>query len=70
MLDAGGKRGIERWFWEMGMPEGLVKFPELMKLIKQRGYKGWILVESDQCVNPAESAMLNGWYVQYVLSKV
>ena len=69
LLDAGGKRGIGRWFWEMGTPEGLVDFPALMKSIKEHSYKGWIIVESDQCINPAESAMLNGWYVRHVLSK-
>ena len=39
-MDGGGKRGIERWFREMGTPEGLVNFPALMKSIKDRGYKG------------------------------
>jgi inosose dehydratase len=70
LLVDGGKRGIERWFWEMGMPGGLVDFPALMKSIKAHNYSGWIIVESDQSINPAESAMLNSWYVKQVLSKV
>ena len=70
LLDGGGKREIERWFWEMGTAEGLVKFPALMKSIKEHDYKGWIIVESDRSLNPAESTMLNSWYVKYVLSKI
>jgi inosose dehydratase len=70
LLVDGGKRGIERWFWEMGMPGGLVDFPALMKSIKAHNYSGWIIAESDQSINPAESAMLNRWYVKYVLSKI
>lgn len=58
-----------RWFWEMGLSGGLVNFPALMKSIRQHNYSGWIIVESDQSLNPAESAMLNGWYVKNVLSK-
>jgi inosose dehydratase len=70
LLKGGGKREIERWFWEMGTPEGLVDFPALMKSIRSRGYKGWIIVESDPSPNPAESTMLNSWYVQHVLAKI
>jgi len=70
LLDSGGKQGVERWFWEMGTLGGLVDFPELMKKLKEHGYKGWIIVESDQTPDPAESAMLNRWYIKNVLSKI
>ena len=70
LLDGGGKQRVERWFWEMGTPEGLVDFPALMKSMKKHGYKGWVIVESDQALNPAESAMLNNWYIKNVLSKI
>jgi inosose dehydratase len=70
MLTAGGQRKIERWFYEMGRPGGLVNFQDLMKSINGYGYKGWIIVESEQCPNPPESCMLNSWYVQHVLSKI
>jgi len=70
ILNTGGQRKIERWFWEMGRPEGLVDFPALYKSIKAHNYSGWIIVESDQSPNPAESAMLNNWYIKNVLSKL
>ena len=69
LLSSGGKRGIERWFWEMGTPAGLVDFPKLVKSLKAHNYDGWIIVESDQAVDPAESALLNAYYVQKVLAK-
>jgi hypothetical protein len=70
LLAAGGKRGIERWFFEMGAPGGLVDFKALMESMKQHNYDGWVVVESDQSPHPEESVMLNGWYVKQVLSKV
>jgi inosose dehydratase len=70
LLNDGGQRKIERWFWEMGRPEGLVDFPALYRAIKNHDYSGWIIVESDQSPNPAESAMLNNWYIKNVLDKI
>lgn len=70
LLDGGGKQGVERWFWEMGTPEGLVDFPSLIKSMKKHDYKGWVIVESDQTPNPAESTMLNNWYIKKVLSNI
>jgi len=70
MLNGWGKKEIERWFWELGTAGGLVDFPALMKSIKQHGYSGWIIVESDRSPHPAESTMMNSWYVQHVLAKV
>ncbi len=70
LLNGGGKREIERWFFEMGTHSGLVDFRGLMKSIKQHNYDGWIVVESDQSPHVEESCMLNGWYVRQVLSKV
>ena len=68
MILAGGKRKIRRWFCEMGTPEGLVNFPALLAAMKELGYKGWIIVESDKGPQPAASSMmLNSWYVQRVL---
>jgi inosose dehydratase len=69
MLNGWGKKEIERWFWELGTVRGLVNFPALMKSIKQHGYTGWIIVESDRSPHPAESTMMNSWYVQHVLAK-
>jgi inosose dehydratase len=68
MILAGGKRKIRRWFSEMGTPEGLVDFPSLLRAMKELGYSGWIIVESDKAPQPAASGMmLNGWYLQRVL---
>jgi len=70
LLTSGGKRDVSRWFWEMGTPEGLVDFPRLVKSLKANDYAGWVIVESDQSPDPAESALLNAYYVRTVLAKV
>ena len=69
ILQNGGKRKIGRWYWEMGRAEGLVNFPELMKRLYAKGYDGWVIIDSSQSPNPAESAMLNNWYIKNVLTK-
>jgi inosose dehydratase len=66
-MQAGGEREIERWFYECGTPGGLVDFRQLMGRLTGRGYRGWIVFESDQSPNPSRSAMLNGWYASHVL---
>ena len=68
MIVAGAKQGIERWFYEMGTPGGLVDFPGLVQAMKHHGYDGWVVVESDQSPHVEESVMLNGWYRRHVLS--
>jgi inosose dehydratase len=70
LLHGGGLKGVERWFWEMGTPEGLVDFPALMRSLKNHKTKGWIIVESDHSPHPPESAMCNSWYITNVLSKI
>jgi inosose dehydratase len=64
---AGVKRGIERWYYEMGTPGGLVDFPALTQALVAHGYDGWVVVESDQSPHVEESVMLNGWYLKNVL---
>ena len=70
LLSAGGQRRVSRWFWEMSTPDGLVDFPKLTAVIKASNFNGWIIVESDQCVDPAESTALNSYYVRKVLAKI
>ena|SRR5579871_1676023 len=70
LLSAGGKRGIERWYWEMGTPTGLVDFPRLVKALKADNFAGWIIVASDESPDQAESVLLNAYYVQRVLARV
>jgi inosose dehydratase len=66
MLQAGGEREIQRWFGELGT--GCVDFPALLAAMREFGYRGWIIVESDKGPAPqATSMMLNSWYVQHVL---
>jgi inosose dehydratase len=62
---AGGPRGIERWFWELG--EGTVDVAGVVAALRGRSYDGWWIVESDQSPAPPESALLNAWVVQHVL---
>jgi inosose dehydratase len=70
MIQAGGARKIPRWFSEMGSPDGLVNFLGLLAAMRELGYSGWIIVESDKGPQPAASAMmLNSWYVQHVLKQ-
>jgi inosose dehydratase len=66
MIAAGGKREIARWFGELGT--GLVDFKGLVKAMKELGYAGWVIVESDKGPAPvASSVMLNSWYLQFEL---
>ncbi|WP_373987221.1 sugar phosphate isomerase/epimerase family protein [Duganella sp. BuS-21] len=66
LIAAGGEREIARWFGEMGT--GLVDFPALLAAMREHGYAGWIVVESDKGPEPiATGMMLNSWYRQNVL---
>ena len=67
MLQAGGDRGVERWFYECGTPGGLVDFPALLAALRADSYSGWLVFESEQTPNPARSVMLNGWYARHTL---
>jgi inosose dehydratase len=64
MLQAGGERGVERWFYECGTPGGLVDFATLLSALNAHAYSGWLVFESEQTPNPARSVMLNGWYAR------
>jgi inosose dehydratase len=67
LLEAGGARQVERWFYEMGTPGGRVDFPRVLGVLEARRYTGWLVVESDQSPLPASSVMLNAWYARNVL---
>ncbi|BBC30874.1 hypothetical protein SGFS_021680 [Streptomyces graminofaciens] len=67
MLQAGGSREIDRWFYECGTRGGLVDFPAFVGRLRDHGYTGWLIFESEQSPNPAGSVMLNGWYAERVL---
>lgn len=66
----GGVRGVERWFFEPTDEGGLVDFVAFATALKESGYSGWIVVESDQSPHPAESTMVSGWYTQNVLTPI
>ena len=70
MIQAGGERGIDRWFHECGTPGGLVDFPALVGALQADGYSGWLVFESEQTPNPARSVMLNSWYARHVLREL
>lgn len=67
MLKGGAGRRIERWFFELGTPGGLVDVPAFVAALREQRYPGWVVVESDHGGNPAELAMLNSWYLQHEL---
>jgi inosose dehydratase len=69
LMQAGGSRGIERWFGELGDAKGLVDFPQLMSAMRQHNYTGYVIVESDKGPAPLAAAMMsNAWYVQRILA--
>jgi inosose dehydratase len=66
LLQAGGERRIERWFGELGT--GLVDWTALMGALRETGYAGWLIVESDKGPAPAAASMMqNAWTVRHVL---
>jgi inosose dehydratase len=67
MLNGGGGRHIERWFFELGTEGGLVDVKAFVGELRAREYPGWVVVESDHGGEPAEMAMLNSWYLQHEL---
>jgi inosose dehydratase len=67
VLLGGGRRGVERWFWELG--EGSVDVTGVVAALRDHGYAGWWIVESDQSPSPPESALLNAWVVQRTLAR-
>ncbi|MFJ4159723.1 sugar phosphate isomerase/epimerase family protein [Microbacterium testaceum] len=66
----GGSRKILRWFFEPSDERALVDFEGFVGALAEHGYRGWIVVESDQSPHPAESTMVAGWYVQKVLRPI
>lgn len=68
MLQGGGGRRIERWFYELGTEGGLVDVAGFVAALRENNYHGWVVVESDHGSNPTELAMLNSWYLQHELA--
>ena len=65
--------GVERWFYEMGTPEGLVDFPAIMAAIVESDFDGWLTVEHDKADiggDFAESTCVARWYMDNVLDAV
>ena len=52
---AGGQRRVPRWFGELGT--GLVDWPALMAALRETGYAGWLVVESDKGPAPIASGV-------------
>lgn len=66
LLLAGGQRGVPRWFGELGT--GLVDWTAFMTALREGGYAGWLVVESDKGPAPQAAAMMqNAWTVRHVL---
>ncbi len=65
---------VQRWFWEMGTPGGVVDFPAVMRALRKHGYKGWLSMEHDKADigggNYAESTAVAKWYVDNVLAPI
>ena len=60
----GGVREVPRWFAEPGVEGGLVDSAAVISALLDIGYRGWVVVESDQSPHPATSALLAGYLVQ------
>ena len=66
LMLAGGQRAVPRWFGEIGT--GRVDWTGLMTALRETGYAGWLVVESDKGpAPPAASLMQNAWTVRHVL---
>lgn len=65
----GGKRGIHRWFVELGIEPNLVDGVAMVDALRERDYDGWVAFESDLSPHPSTSVMLNGWYLQNTLNE-
>jgi inosose dehydratase len=69
-----------RYYWEVGkriwgydMGTGKIDFPAIMRLLKEIGYNGWIIVEfdhPDSTPTPYESAKQYKEYIDNVLSEI
>jgi len=56
-------------FLELG--EGVVDFRMFVKLLQEKGYNGWIVVELDATVHtPAESLRRNTWYLRELFKEL
>lgn len=66
--------GVERWFVEMGRPDGIVDFPALMGDILASDFDGWLTVEHDKVEvegdSFAEATSVAKWYIDNVLETV
>ncbi len=49
-------------FTELGC--GVVKFPQILDILRSANYAGWLVVEQDQCVSPRESARCSLEYLK------
>jgi inosose dehydratase len=66
----GGTREVPRWFAEPGADGGLVDCAAVLRTLSDIGYRGWVVVESDQSPHPAASALLAGYEVQRELRPI
>lgn len=70
LILAGARQKVDRWYYEMGTPGGLVDFPALLAAMYEYDYNGWIIAESDQSPHVEESVLLNAWYKKRVLAAI
>jgi len=57
-----------RWFWEPG--EGVLDFKGLYELLKKRGFKGWITIETDETPDLLASMALSKYFLDRELSPI
>jgi inosose dehydratase len=61
------KRGV---FTVPGDPEGCLEFEPILRLLAERGYRGWLVVEAEQdpnVANPLDHATMARSYLREVL---
>ena len=66
---SGGSRGIPRWFGEIEAG-GLVESTAVVAALHDIGYSGWAVVNTAPSPHAATSALLSGYHVQRVLSRI
>ena len=66
LLQGAAEPGIERWFFELGTPGGLVDVAAILDALRTIGYAGTVVVESDHSPTPATTTLLNAWYLRSI----
>ena len=66
---SGGSRSIPHWFGELE-DDGLVDVAAVLAALRERGYAGWVVVNTAPSPHPATSALLSGYHLHTALERL